>query len=123
MSDYQIELKGLRFFGYHGVFKEEQTLGQPFEVDLWLDVRGAEISTDSLAEVVDYGAVSLKLQEVFQAKVYRLIETLAEVMLESLSEFSGVSQAKLRIKKCSPPIPIPLDYVAVVLTKRFDNVP
>jgi len=123
MTDYQIELKGLRFFGHHGVFVEEQTLGQEFELDLWLEVRATDLDADQVSGVVDYGAVALKMQEVFGASNYHLIECLAEVLLTALSDFSGIQAAKLRIKKCNPPIPIPLDYVAVVLSRRYDHAP
>lgn len=51
----KLVLRGLRFHGYHGVFKEERKLGQKFvvDVDAWLDLSRAG-ETDSLEHSVSY---------------------------------------------------------------------
>lgn len=52
----KIILNGCRFYGYHGAFAEEQTLGQIFVVDLELEVDLTRASqSDNLADTVHYG--------------------------------------------------------------------
>ena len=54
----KIILNGCRFYGYHGAFVEEQTLGQVFVVDLELAVDLTRASqSDNLADTVHYGLV------------------------------------------------------------------
>ena len=49
----KIILNGCRFYGYHGAFAEEQTLGQIFVVDLELEVDLTRASqSDNLADMV-----------------------------------------------------------------------
>ena len=52
----KIILNGCRFYGYHGAFAEEQTLGQIFVVDLELAVDLTKASqSDNLDDTVHYG--------------------------------------------------------------------
>jgi 7,8-dihydroneopterin aldolase/epimerase/oxygenase len=48
-------LRGLQFHGFHGVKREEQTLGQKFvvDVDAWMDLAAAGES-DSIADTISY---------------------------------------------------------------------
>ena len=60
------------FYGYHGAFAEEQTLGQIFVVDLELEVDLTRASqSDNLADTVHYGLVFEAVQkQVEEEKVY-----------------------------------------------------
>jgi len=122
MEAYQVEVSGLRLFGYHGVFEEERTLGQEFQLDLWLEVETPSLSSDQVKNIVNYGEVAQQVKEVFDARPYSLIEALADAILSALSRFSGLKSAKIRVKKPSPPIPIPLDYVAVTVQRSYTHV-
>ena len=52
-----IELKQLRFFGYHGLFEEEKRTGNEFEISLTLGIDpGGRIIRD-LADTIDYAAI------------------------------------------------------------------
>ena len=55
----KIEIKGLEVFAHHGVYEEEQRLGQKFVVSavLSLDTTAAA-QTDDLDKTVNYGAIS-----------------------------------------------------------------
>lgn len=58
MKGDKLILRGLRFHGFHGVKKEERTLGQKFlvDVDAWMDLRKAG-KTDLLADTISYTAI------------------------------------------------------------------
>ena len=55
----EISLRGLTFFGRHGVNAEETSLGQRFGVNVtfWLDLTKAA-ATDKIEDTVSYSAIS-----------------------------------------------------------------
>ena len=63
----QINIEGLEVFAKHGVFKEEQFLGQKFVVNatLYTDTRKAGLSDDLMASI-DYGIISKKITDFMQ---------------------------------------------------------
>ena len=81
----KIILNGCRFYGYHGAFAEEQTLGQIFVVDLELAVDLTKASqSDNLDDTVHYGLVFEAVQKQVEDKKYILIERLAGAICEDL---------------------------------------
>ena len=96
----KIILNGCRFYGYHGAFAEEQTLGQIFVVDLELAVDLTKASqSDNLDDTVHYGLVFEAVQK------YILIERLAGAICEDLfAQFPPIQSIKVRITKENPPI-------------------
>ena len=38
MSEDRIQVKGMKFFGHHGITEEEQYIGQRIEVDVEIEV-------------------------------------------------------------------------------------
>ncbi|HER0790066.1 TPA: dihydroneopterin aldolase [Streptococcus pyogenes] len=102
----KIVLEGCRFYGYHGVFKEEQTLGQIFLVDLELsvDLQAASLS-DQLTDTVHYGMVFDSVRQLVEGGKFILIERLAGAICEQLfNEFPPIEAIKVAIKKENPPI-------------------
>ena len=110
-----IELKGLEFYGYHGVFENERKYGQKFIIDviMYLDLKNISID-DDLNKTVDYSEVYEKIKYLFDDKKFKLIESLAEYIAESLIEsYSLVKKVSVTIKKPNPPISGKYDYFAV----------
>ncbi|MDY0394868.1 dihydroneopterin aldolase [Virgibacillus halophilus] len=94
------------FYGYHGLFPEENKLGQPFiaDVTLFLDLRAAG-QTDEMNDSVDYGQVYGLIKERVEGEAKNLIESLAEdVASDLLRSFELVQACKVRITKPNPPI-------------------
>ena len=102
----KIILNGCRFYGYHGAFAEEQTLGQIFVVDLELTVDLTKASqSDNLDDTVHYGLVFEAVQKQVEDKKYILIERLAGAICEDLfAQFPPIQSIKVRITKENPPI-------------------
>ncbi|HEQ2880318.1 TPA: dihydroneopterin aldolase, partial [Streptococcus pyogenes] len=93
-------------YGYHGAFKEEQTLGQIFLVDLELsvDLQAASLS-DQLTDTVHYGMVFDSVRQLVEGGKFILIERLAGAICEQLfNEFPPIEAIKVAIKKENPPI-------------------
>ena len=75
----EIRIKQLEVFAHHGVFPEENRLGQKFVVSavLYTDLRRAGL-TDDLNHSMDYGVVCAEIQHYLTAHTFQLLETAAE---------------------------------------------
>ena len=112
----RITIKGLEVFAHHGLLPGEKELGQTFLFDVGLSLKHtAAPETDDINDSVDYAAVCDLVAEVATAASYNLLEKLAAVTAdEILGRFPAVDRVKIRIAKKSPPIPQPVDQVAVM---------
>ncbi len=118
-----IEIKNLEVFGHHGVFEEENKLGQKFVVccELFFDVRPSGIS-DDLALSVHYGEVCKFINDFMRNKTYYLIEAVAEDMArEILLKFRRVRSLRLKIKKPWAPIGLPIEEVSVTIERGWHD--
>jgi dihydroneopterin aldolase len=114
----RILLSGIEFYGYHGVYPEEQRLGQRFlvDVELRLDLHGAEAWED-VSLTVDYTQVHALVLEIgTQGKVH-LLESLAAQMAAALLGRFPVMQVTVRVKKPAPPMPNLSGGVTVEVTR------
>lgn len=118
-----MEISGIRAYGYTGYFPEEQTLGQWFEVDLWLwlDLAPAGAS-DELAQSLNYADVVRRVIQLLETSRCRTIERLNTVILEALLAFPLVRRVQSRLVKVAAPIPGFDGRIAVVMTRsRADD--
>jgi len=115
-----IELRGLTFYGYHGAFPEERTLGQRFVVDLriWLDLAPAGLA-DDLNLTADYGLVAETVRDLVEGEPVSLVEALAErIARRVLHDFPMIQRAGVRIEKPSAPVKAsPAGLVAVEIVR------
>lgn len=101
MSSDRIILEGMVFFGYHGTRPEENTLGQPFVVDvaLHLDLRAAG-EADDLAATVDYSEVHRRARAIVEGPPLKLTEAVAErIAAAVLADHPAVSAVEVRVRK------------------------
>lgn len=122
MTWYQITLKNCGFFARHGVYNEEETLGQRFFVDAVLTVDGGNaLQEDSLEGTVDYGAAFSVIERIIHGKRRYLIEALALEAAQALcEEFPTVASAEITIRKPNAPVQGVLDYVEVTVRHPQD---
>lgn len=116
----RIELKGMRFFGYHGVYPEENKLGQQFVVDLTLYLDLADAGRrDDLSATVNYADVCRLVGDIVTGPPHRLIEALAErIAMKVLEAYTKVSEITVRVTKPHPPVDVHFDGVAVEIHRR-----
>jgi dihydroneopterin aldolase len=115
----KIYVNKMEFYGYHGVFPEENRLGQRFIVDLVvsLDLKNAG-ETDDLACSVNYGELYSVCKEIVEGKPFKLIEAVAESIAKNVFEKSGlITEVMVKIIKPDPPIPGHYQSVAVEITR------
>ncbi len=118
MSSDQIRVKGIEAYGYHGVFEEEQDRGQPFLVDLVmnvdLDVAGR---TDRLADTLDYGEVVRRVHDVVALEQWDLIERVASRIADTVLEFNEVKSVGVTVHKPEALRGMPNTEVSVRITR------
>ena len=102
----RILLRGLVFYGYHGVNPEEQKLGQRFRVDLalWADLQAAAAS-DALDDTISYATVYEQVRAILEGPPSRLLEHVAGRVGRALLADPRVARVRVRILKLDPPIP------------------
>jgi dihydroneopterin aldolase len=121
----KIYLHKMEFYGYHGVFPEENRLGQRFIVDLAVetDLRRAG-GTDRLADSVNYEELYRLCRTVVEENTFRLIEAVAETIARHLLEkFPAVKSCTVTVTKPNPPIAGHVGSVAVEITRTRDDLP
>lgn len=109
----------MEFYGYHGVFPEENRLGQRFIVDLIvsLNLKNAG-ETDHLDDSVNYGELYKLCEEIVEGPPIKLLEAIAEKIAQSiLGEFVLISEVTVKVIKPDPPIPGHYESVAVEITR------
>ncbi|SDN84641.1 dihydroneopterin aldolase [Bacillus sp. OK048] len=116
----RIFVNQMEFYGYHGVFPEENKLGQRFIVDLMVQVDLKKAGeTDELEYSVNYGELFLVCKEIVEGKPFKLIEAVAEKIATTVLEhFPLVLEATIKVIKPDPPIPGHYQSVAVEITRR-----
>lgn len=121
-QDYdQIKITDLEVFANHGVFSEENKLGQKFLVSavLYTDTRKAG-KTDDLTASIHYGEVSAFITKYMKEHTYQLLERVAEILAEEmLKSISGLCKIDLEIKKPWAPVGLPLKTVSVKISREW----
>ena len=110
-----IVLEGMQFYGFHGVNAEEKSLGQPYVVDLAVEMDlSIPGKSDRLEDTVSYTHLYRSVRKVIEGESRNLLEAAAEnVAIRILDEFP-VKAVQVRVKKPRPPIKGSLVENAVV---------
>lgn len=117
----KIKIENLEVFANHGVFPEENVLGQKFLVSatLYTDTRKAGL-TDELTASIHYGQVSQFIDEYMKAHTFQLIERVAESLAEELlMNTARLEKIQLEIKKPWAPVGLPLESVSVEIERGW----
>lgn len=116
----KIFVNEMEFYGYHGVFPEENKLGQRFKVDLTVELDLKEAgTTDNLNHSVNYGELYNTCKHVVEGKPHQLIEAVAEnIAADILKQYPLVQRCVVKIIKPDPPIPGHYRSVAVEIMRE-----
>jgi 7,8-dihydroneopterin aldolase/epimerase/oxygenase len=113
---YTVFIRGIDFYGYHGVPAEERHIGHRYRVDLELRVEGKADETDHISDTVDYGLAARLITQIGLDENAHTVERLARRMGERiLDEFPTVSSLWISVAKPLPPSPVIADEAGVEL--------
>lgn len=117
----KIHIKNLEVFARHGVFPEENALGQKFVVSAVLYTSTREAGrADDLAKSIHYGDVSRFITEFMEQNTFQLLETAAERLAEELLlNTEHLEKIRLEIKKPWAPVGLPLETVSVEIERGW----
>ncbi len=118
MSDL-ISIKGIKGFGYHGVFDFEKRDGQDFFVDIEVavDLQNAGKS-DSLQDSIDYSLLTSIAREEIEGEPVNLIERLAGKIADRiLQQFSQATTVSITVHKPSAPVREDVTDISVTIKR------
>jgi dihydroneopterin aldolase len=114
----RIALQGLRARGRHGVYDFEREQGQDFVVDVELELDLAvAAASDRVTDTVHYGELADRLVAVLTGEPVRLIETLADRLVDVCLEDPRVDAATVTVHKPQAPIRHAFTDVSVTLRR------
>lgn len=119
-----ITISELEVFAYHGVLKEENTLGQKFLVsaELFMDVSEAA-REDDIGKSINYAEVCREIAVYLRENTFKLIETMADRLAKHLLKlYKPLVEVNVIIKKPWAPIMMTLDTVSVSAKRSWHNV-
>jgi len=104
MGEFIIELKGLQFYSFHGLYAEEKKVGGEFVVDVLAKLDSSHHEVSSIKETVNYAEVfEIIKKEMDQPR--ELLETLTQSIAKKIHDkFSSIIEIEVRVIKKVPPI-------------------
>jgi 7,8-dihydroneopterin aldolase/epimerase/oxygenase len=113
-SSVRIEISRLSLFTHHGATDAEQEAGQRLIFDIAFEVEDCDATvTDRLEDTIDYAAVCQAVALVATERSYRTLERLCTAVADMLEERFQATDIVVRAAKPEPPIPLPVEEVAV----------
>jgi len=114
-----IELKQVRFFGYHGLYENESLTGNEFEIDLRVRIQPGVDIIRNMEESISYVSLFELVKKRMQQRE-ALLETLAMDITNLIyAEFKNVKEVDITIIKITPPFENFSGKVAVTYNKVF----
>ena len=120
----EIRVKNLEVFCHHGVYKEENVLGQKFLVNIVskVDTRAAG-KTDELELSVSYGDICRCVKKEMTKQNDKLLERVAERLAECiLLQFPLIKEVEIEVKKPWAPVLMHVDYTSVKIKRSWHKV-
>ena len=101
----KIELEGLEFHAYHGVYPHERSSGNKFEVDIIVETEFKEAAfQDDLSGTINYEDLYALVKNEMD-KPSKLLETVGHAIAEKiLASFGSAINVEVKISKFNPPI-------------------
>ena len=120
----EISVKNLEVFCHHGVYKEENVLGQKFLVDIISKVDTREAGkTDELDLSVSYGDICRCVKKEMTKQNDKLLERVAERLAECiLLQFPQINEVEIEVKKPWAPVLMHMDYASVKIKRSWHKV-
>lgn len=114
----KLYITGLEFFAYHGLFEEENKLGQKFIFDVVCDVDySTALSSDKMEDSISYADIAKSIADVVTGNTFNLLERLAGEIVKQLFEiYPTITNIDLKINKPNAPMNLPFKSCGVEIS-------
>lgn len=114
MSD-KISITGIQAHGYHGLLEDEKKNGQPFIVDVEVELDLSKAGKrDDIEKSVDYNALAILVHSEITGPAVNLIESLAHrIGIKALETFKEIDEIRVTVHKPKAPIEVGFTDVSV----------
>ncbi|NDW08539.1 dihydroneopterin aldolase [Dysgonomonas sp. 520] len=111
-----ILIENARFYAYHGVFEQENIVGNTFVVNVKIELNAlSACEKDDLEGTVSYADVFGIIEQEMQVRS-KLLENIGYRIIKKLKcEFKLIEKIELKISKENPPIGGQVEQASVVL--------
>ena len=115
-----IELKAMKFYAFHGVSKQEMTVGNYYTVDLSYSFpKDKACLTDDINDTINYADV-YKVVKTAMGHPSHLLEHLTErISCVLKSDFPQLSYLKIKVSKLNPPMDGEIASASVTIEKTW----
>jgi dihydroneopterin aldolase len=120
----RVILEGMQLYGFHGANPEERESGQPYIVDLSveLDLKKPGAS-DRLEDTVNYAHLFRAVRAVVEGESKSLLEAVAQAIASNILAEFPVAAVRVCLKKPRPPIRRSvIEYAAVEIYRTREDV-
>jgi dihydroneopterin aldolase len=115
-----VMLKGVRLYAMHGLYHEEASTGNEFEVDLTVCYKPVKKVVTEIDETINYVTLYEILQKIILKQRHHLLETCAMQIAEEIkSQFPQVKSIEISIHKLNAPISHFIGTVGITYSKKF----
>ena len=127
MPEDVLRIRNMRFYGYHGLLPEENTLGQQYEVDVDLlgsfegfAQYGAHPDLDQVDGAVNYPDVYGLVESIVVGERFGLVESLADRIAAAIQHDFGCEKLVVRVRKPNPPVSGHFDGIEVEVSRGLE---
>lgn len=110
-----IELRGMKFYAFHGYYEFERRIGNNFELDVIATVEMTEDPKDRIENTVNYEEI-YNISASYMQKKYLLLESLAyDIAQDIKTKHPIVKKIKVVLSKLKPPVGGKVDRALVAI--------
>jgi 7,8-dihydroneopterin aldolase/epimerase/oxygenase len=114
-----IHLENMEFYAYHGCFKEEQTAGNWFQVNLTLETDMNKASqTDRIEDALNYQHAYQLVKREMAIKSHLLEHVSTRILGALFEEFAQLAGATVKVSKMNPPMGGVMKCVSVEMSEK-----
>jgi len=115
----EVFLEGLEFYAYHGVYEQEQKIGNRFSVDIRIQfLYTVQEGAEDLSKTVNYEKLYRCAGEEMR-KPAKLLETLAgNIIARVIETHSEILSVEVSVSKYNPPVGGRCERARVTLKKQ-----
>jgi dihydroneopterin aldolase len=115
-----VTIKGVRLYATHGLFNEEASTGNEFEINLTVSYKPTKKLITEIEETINYVSLNEIVRNVMLKQRHHLLETCAmQVSDEIKSQFPEVKTIEVNIQKVAAPIAQFEGRVSITYSKKF----